>query len=209
MMKPKNTLRTTLLGFSLALFAVPLSLSALDATSSSETSSSTPELTKAQLFTICSQDAIELRDTKLAGARTTYNTAMNNLLVERKNSEKKAISIDDEKERKEAIKIAVEEYKGEVKTLQNTLTQARKTIWQNFENDMKSCRETLEKEDVADIKEDAKDAKKATTEDVPEARTMMTAKKVDTKEEQPENKQEAKTIKESFIDSIKSLFGKE
>ncbi len=158
-------------------------------------------MTKAQLFTSCSQDAIELRDTKLSQARTTYNNAMNALLLDRKNAEKAAVAIEDEKEKKTAVKDSVEKYKSDVKAIQSTLTQARKTIWQNFENDTKKCRTYLEKDDDQVTKDE-------------KALTKETAKKeaIETKEQKREEKKDdhdQKTVKESIIDSIKSLFNKE
>ncbi len=141
----------------------------------------TPE----QLFTTCSQDAIESRDTKLTQARTTYNNAINKALNDRKNEEKAAVAIKNDKEKKEAIKESVDTYKAQIKTIQNTLTSARKTVWQNFENDVKTCRELYS----TDNKE----------------KSDNEAKSIEEKKETPE----PKTMKESFLGSIKSLFGKE
>lgn len=154
------------------------------------TATSTIVVTKSKAFTTCSQDAIELRDTKLAQARGSYNNAMNALLVERKEAEKEAVAIEDGDDKKEAIKESVDSYKSQVKVLQNTLTQSRKTIWQNFENDTKSCRENLEKKEEGD-----KSEKRA-------------AKEVSV-ENKKDSSVEPKTVKESLLSSIKSLFGKE
>jgi DNA repair ATPase RecN len=156
------------------------------ATSSSATS--TIALTKSQVFTACSQDAIELRDTKLAQARGSYNNAMNALLVERKEAEKEAVAIEDEKEKKDAIKESVDSYKVQVKVIQNTLTQSRKTIWQNFENDTKTCRDNLEKKDDDENK---------------------TSKKAPKEVSEVSKVAEQKSVKESLFDSLKSLFSKE
>lgn len=172
-----------------------------DATSTISTS--TAPLTKAQLFTMCSQDAIELRDTKLAEARGSYNNAMTALLVERKNEEKAAVAIENEKEKKAAIKESVENYKVEVKKLQNTLTQSRKAIWLNFENDTKECREALDKVEIEDTpKEERKMTKEVVKKETTEAKEMK-------KEEKKEEHETTKTVKESIFDSIKSLFGKD
>lgn len=188
----------------LTLLIAPIFVSADEIVSSQATTtsaSSTAPLTKSQMFTACSQEAIETRDTKLAQARGAYNTAMNALLVERKDAEKEAVAIEDEKEKKEAIKESVDNYKSQVKILQNTLTQSRKTIWQNFENDTKTCRDTLEKKD----EDESKGAKKS-AKDLPEARVMSATVTSETKKE---ISQEQKSVKESLIDSIKSLFTKE
>jgi uncharacterized protein with GYD domain len=196
---------TILSPFFVGMFLFPVLVHAESATTTTEETgpiaTTTVIVTKAQLFTGCSQDAIELRDTKLAQARSTYNNAMNALLLERKNTEKAAVAIEDEKEKKAAVKESVEKYKTEVKTIQNTLTQSRKTIWQNFENDTKKCRVHLEKEEDSVTKEE-----KQVTKEV--ARKEVTDTKEVKKEEKKED-HEQKTVKESIIDSIKSLFNKD
>ncbi len=189
----------------LSLFLLPSFVSADEVTegqATSTTASSTITLSKSQIFTACSQDAIELRDTKLAQARGTYNNAMNTLLVERKDAEKEAVAIEDEKDKKEAIKESVDNYKTQVKVIQNTLTQSRKAVWQNFENDMKTCRENLERKDD----DENKSAKKSLKE-TPETRVMSGASM--TAEAKKETVSEQKSVKESLLSSIKSLFGKE
>ena len=199
MKKPFYYLSPLLLSFLLA----PAFVSANEVTESLATStatSSTIALTKSQIFTTCSQDAIELRDTKLAQARGSYNNAMNALLVERKEAEKEAVAIESEKEKKEAIKESVDNYKAQVKVIQNTLTQSRKTIWQNFENDTKTCRDNLEKKD-----DDENKSAKRSLKEAPEARTMSAMSAEVKKESVPEQK----SVKESLLNSIKSLFGKE
>ncbi len=190
----------------LGAFLFPLIANAEEATTivaTSTASSSTIVVTKAQLFTSCSQDAIESRDTKLAQARGSYNTAMSNLLLERKNVEKAAVAIEDEKEKKTAIKESVEKYKTEVKTIQSTLTQSRKTIWQNFENDTRVCREFLEKtdEEKADEKAEKRAAKEIGKKEVSEAKEI--------RKEEKKEENETKSVKDSIFDSIKSLFSKE
>lgn len=197
---------TTLSPLFLGILLFPVFVHAEDATSTAteETiaiSTTTPVLTKAQLFTGCSQDAIELRDTKLAQSRSTYNNAMNALLLERKNTEKAAVAIEGEKEKKTAVKESVEKYKAEVKTIQNTLTQSRKTIWQNFENDTKKCRTHLEKDDETAPKEEKQAAKEVLKKEFTETREL--------KKEEKKDDHEQKTVKESIIDSIKSLFNKD
>lgn len=190
----------------LSFFILPLYANAEDVatTSTASIATSSVVLTKAQLFTTCSQDAIETRDTKLAQARGSYNTAMNILLVERKEQEKDAVAIEDEKEKKEAIKESVDNYKAQVKTIQNTLTLSRKTIWQNFENDTKACREILEKKDDEDNKnlKRGMPANEVSKKEVAEPAAMMM-------EARKEVVIEQKSVKESFFESIKSLFSKE
>ncbi len=134
----------------LSFLLAPIFVSADEVSESSATSSSatsTIALTKSQAFTACSQNAIEQRDTKLAQARSSYNNTMNSLLVERKEAEKEAVAIEDEKERREAIKESVDSYKAQVKVIQHTLTQSRKTSLQKIERETKKCRDNIEKKD--------------------------------------------------------------
>ncbi len=157
---------------------------------------STIVLTKSQEFTACSQNAIELRDTRLAQARSSYNNTMNTLLAERKEAEKEAVAIEDEKERREAIKESVDSYKAQVKVIQSTLTQSRKTIWQNFESDTKTCRDNLEKKD-----NENKNSKDSLKEEL-DSKAMSAEAKKDAMADQ-------RSVKESLFESLKSLFNKE
>lgn len=91
-------------------------------------------------FTLCSQEAIEQRDTEIAKARSLYNTQMNEALQKRKEREKKAVAMK-EGEKKQAIKVSAEEYRTDAKTAQNELSEARKEIWKTFEEDVERCRE--------------------------------------------------------------------
>lgn len=91
-------------------------------------------------FTLCSQQAIEERDTKIAASRTIYNQAMNTALQERKHNEKLAVAIKQDDDKKAAIKKSVESYKTLVKNAQTTLTAARKEAWKGFEEDLEGCR---------------------------------------------------------------------
>jgi DNA repair ATPase RecN len=97
-------------------------------------------------FTVCSQEAIEKRDTNIASSRSVYNTAMTNALKERKNREKAAVAIENDDDKKAAIKASVTAYKNTTKAAQTILTQARKVAWQEFEDDIKQCRTTQEEE---------------------------------------------------------------
>lgn len=191
------------------LFALPLYGSAQESSSStiatSSVATSTAPLSKTQLFTLCSQEAIEVRDTKLAQARSTYNSGMNALLSERKEREKESVAVEGEKEKKALIRDSVEAYKNQVRTLQNTLTQSRKTIWQTFEADTKNCRESLDKKIETELKEE----KKATKEQAKREVAEMKESAKDVKQEVKKEEVEQKSVKESLFDSIKSLFGKE
>lgn len=112
------------------------------------TSSSTPIslVSPAKNFTLCSQEAIEVRDTNIATSRSLYNTSMASALNDRKNKEKAAVAISDENAKKAAIKVSVDTYKSLVKNAQNNLTVSRKSAWQGFEADIKECRDTQNKE---------------------------------------------------------------
>ena len=139
-------------------------------------------------FTTCSQEAIENRDTKIASSRALYNTAMANALTERKNKEKAAVAVVDPSNKKDSIKTSVENYKNQAKGAQAALTQARKAAWQDFEEDIASCRE-IEKEAT-----ELSDGKEMRTFDIQTKKT---------------DEVETKTIKETIkagIESLRSLF---
>lgn len=164
----------------------------LDSASSTleESASSTPE----RSFTVCSQEAIEARDTNIASSRSIYNTAMTNALTERKNREKAAVALKKEDAKKEALKVSVETYKAQAKAAQTTLTQARKVAWQEFDEAIQACRDI----DTATNKETTVRTFDAT----PEPATLM-RKSADG--EEVEQKTIKDTIKAQF-ESFKSLF---
>jgi hypothetical protein len=140
-------------------------------------------------FTLCSQEAIEKRDTKIASSRAIYNTAMTSALTERKNKEKAAVAILDADDKKDAIKLSAETYKNQAKSAQTTLTSARKATWQDFEDDIALCRE-IEKGSAIQEKEPK------------DLRAVESSLK---KSEELESKTIKKTIK-AGIESFKSLF---
>ncbi len=151
--------------------------------STSTTASTTPF----KDFTLCSQEAIEVRDTAIAASRSSYNVSMTNALNERKKREKASVAIQDEEKRKDAIKSSVDAYKYQAKTAQNTLTQSRKVAWQTFEDTIKVCRENQAKEEIL--------LEQSSTS------TEINMFRIDTSE--------PKTFKEAIkaqIESIKSLF---
>jgi hypothetical protein len=94
-----------------------------------------------QIFTACSQAAIEVRDSSIGSARTAYNTSMNLALDARKDAEKSAVAILDAGAKKDAIKAAVDEYKKAVTQAQDALTKARKESWDTFETNTIGCRD--------------------------------------------------------------------
>jgi DNA repair ATPase RecN len=139
-------------------------------------------------FTVCSQEAIEKRDTAIAASRSLYNIAMSNALTERKNREKAAIALDDPDEKKDAIQLSVDTYKHQAKVAQTTLTQARKAIWQTFDTDVNTCRD-IEAASQADTTVNASSSIGA------DIRKMDAVEVKD-----------VKSLKDTIIDSIKSLF---
>lgn len=184
----KSTFTLTLLG--LLLFPgfayaeeIILAVGTSSVSISTSTASSTPP---AKPFTICSQEAIERRDTNIASSRSTYNIAMTNALTERKNREKAAVAIENEEKKKDAIRLSVDSYKNQTKAAQNTLTQTRKALWQTFENDIKNCRDAEE----SVISKDTQ----------PEEKTKNTAMK------KPTEEVEVKTMKETIKDKIETFF---
>jgi cytidylate kinase len=79
------------------------------------------------------------------------------------------------------MKTSVETYKNQAKAAQNNLVQARKEAWQTFEDDIKKCRELHENNESTQISEEG---------------VSETSSK----------KEEGKGIRETILDSIKSLF---
>lgn len=156
----------------------------------------TPLQTEAQVFTACSQAAIELRDSTISSARSVYNTTMAIALDARKEAEKKAVAIDDTSAKKDAIKKAVEEYKESASRAQEILTKERKSAWASFEENTKNCREMNKEKREAFIAE----KKEQTTEAKAEMRALS-----------DDHKGEMKSLKETLrakLDSLKNLFKK-
>lgn len=179
---------TLLLSLILGTTLVPMyALAETRATSSSDvvitTSSSASE---AQIFTACSQSSIEVRDSSIGSARTAYNNAMTVALDARKEAEKRAVALVDAGDKKDAIKVAVDEYKKAVTQAQDNLTRARKEAWSTFESNMKACRDMREGKEAS--------ANEAT----PQTTTLKADSK--TTQSQPESK--------SFLDTLWKFFKK-
>lgn len=168
---------------------IAISLALLPFYASAETqATTTPQApaTEAQVFTACSQAAIEVRDNSIGAARTTYNVAMAAALSARKEAEKSAVAIADDDEKRGAIKAAVDQYKQSVTTAQDTLTKARKDAWNAFETNTNKCRDTTkEMRKGSAAKSDVRASQATTTDEV---------------------KSEAKSLKDSLLDSLKSFF---
>jgi ABC-type Na+ efflux pump permease subunit len=162
--------------------------------------------TDVQIFTACSQAAIEVRDSTIGSARTAYNNAMNIALDGRKEAEKTAVAILDSGAKKDAIKIAVDEYKKAVTQAQDALTKARKEAWEAFEANTIGCRD-MGKNSPSDsrvMKKESSTLLKA--ENKATVRTMQAEISADLS---TETKVETKSFGElirSQIDSIKNFF---
>lgn len=141
----------------------------------------TPQASEAQVFTACSQAAIEVRDSSIGSARVAYNNSMNVALDARKVAEKEAVALADAGEKKAAIKVAVDDYKKAVTQAQDALTKARKEAWSTFEASTKACREAHkpENDDEDEIMQPSKAAEP-----------------------------ESKPAKPGFFESLKNLFWK-
>lgn len=183
-MKKENLLTT----IALSLALIPFYASAQATT--------TP--TEAQVFTACSQAAIEVRDGSIGAARATYNVAMANALSARKEAEKSAVALADADSKKDAIRIAVDEYKKSVTAAQEDLTKSRKEAWSAFETNTSKCRDAskdMRKGFVAD-------KKASSTEKIAEPKTMQATEKT----EAETAKSEPKSLRESLIDTLKNFF---
>lgn len=135
----------------LALLSLPLFASA------QASSEQNGVATEAQIFTTCSQEAIEARDSSISSARTAYNSAMAIALGSRKDAEKKAVALPDANEKKTAIKEAVEEYKKAVNQAQEALIKARKEAWAHFETSTSKCREESKENKSSTLDADEQD----------------------------------------------------
>ncbi len=163
--------------------AIPKELSVDEATSTASTT--------VKSFTVCSQEAIENRDTKIATSRAQYNTSMASALTERKNKEKAAVAVLNADDKKDAIKLSIETYRNQAKGAQTILTQARKATWQTFEDDIALCRDIEKSIEVLDNEPSGSAARSV----------EPTLKKTD--------ETESKSIKETIkagIESLRSLF---
>lgn len=203
----KNTFLTT---FALGLALIPMFASAeTNATATLQISINAP--TEAQVFTACSQTSIEVRDEAIGSARTAYNNSMSVALDARKEAEKKAVAIEDADQKKEAIRVAVENYKKAVTEAQDTLTEARKEAWDSFETNTQGCRDGSKDKRQAVVAE-----KKIAAPQKSEVKMLQTNLKADAKvaatamKVEADTKTEVKTFRtviKDQIDSIKAFFG--
>lgn len=197
----KNILLTT---FTLGFALFPMFASAqvsVSATTSVQASLNTTQATEAQILTACSQASIEIRDSAISSARTSYNNSMAIALDARKEAEKKAVALTDAGAKKDAIKVAVEEYKRGVTQAQEGLTKARKEAWAAFEVNTKACRET--NKDKREAVKDAVDAAKAELKQ--ESKTELRTMQAEVKAEQKAVIEEHKSIREVLKDSLETI----
>jgi hypothetical protein len=179
-------------------------------------STSTAVTAEVQIFTACSQAAIEARDSAIGSARTAYNNAMNIALDSRKEAEKSAVAIRDGGDKKDAIKSAVDEYKKAVTQAQDALTKARKEAWDTFEANTIACRDSNESRgnEVSNQSVSQKNAAPAASlksENKTEKATARTMQAETTSEDSSEVKVEIKSfgdIIKAQIDSILNFFKK-
>ncbi len=170
------------------------------------TGTTTASTTPVRTFTLCSQEAIETRDTRIASSRATYNIAMANALTERKNREKAAVAIIDDGDKKDAIKVSVDTYKSQAKAAQVVLVQARKVAWQSFENDIKKCHDAQSGEVMKQAdSEPALMSEPATPAPSSMKKIEKALEKTVEKTEEKESKSIKETIKAQF-ENLKSLF---
>ncbi len=205
-MKKKTLLKT----FALGLAFIPMFASAeTTATSTVQLSLAAP--TEAQVFTACSQTSIEVRDEAIGSARTAYNNSMSLALDARKEAEKSAVAVEDTDQKKEAIRVAVEDYKKAVTDAQDTLTAARKEAWDSFETNTQGCRDGGKDKRQAFVAE----KKTVSVQKKAEVKTMQANLKVDTKatveaakvEAEAKTEKTFRTVIKDQIDSIKAFFG--
>lgn len=166
--------------------------------------------TEVQVFTACSQDAIEARDSAIGSARTAYNNAMNVALDSRKEAEKSAVAIQDSGDKKDAIKTAVEEYKKAVTQAQDALTKARKEAWDTFEANTIACRDSNGTKGDININNQSEPQKNLApspkTENKTNVRTMQADSKSDTSSETKATGRSFGDIIKAQIDSIRNFF---
>jgi hypothetical protein len=166
--------------------------------------------TDVQIFTACSQAAIETRDSAIGSARTAYNNAMNVALDSRKEAEKSAVAILDNGDKKGAIKAAVDEYKKAVTQAQDALTKARKEAWASFEADTIECRDLNETKSPdtqiqgASLKAD--EAATLKSENKATLRTLQAEPEADASVEAKTEGRSLGDIIKAQIDSIRNFF---
>ncbi len=173
-----------------------------------QTESSTS--TDVQIFTACSQAAIEVRDSAIGSARTAYNNSMNIALDARKEAEKSAVAILDQGAKKDAIKVAVDEYKKAVTQAQEALTKARKEAWDAFETNTIGCRD-INKDTAKNLQMQMQGNKNETagsakTENKATLRTMQADVKADASVEAKTEPKSLGNMIKAQIDSIRNFF---
>lgn len=162
-----------------------------------------------QIFTACSQAAIEARDSAIGSARTAYNNAMNIALDSRKEAEKAAVAIQDGGDKKDAIKNAVDEYKKAVTQAQDALTKARKEAWDTFEANTIACRDSNESKGMEASNQGATQKNAAATlkaDNKASARILQAESKLDTSSETKVETKSLGDIIKAQIDSIRNFF---
>jgi murein L,D-transpeptidase YcbB/YkuD len=105
----------------------------------------------------CMRTAVEKRENAILAAYDTFTQKIRNAHQTRKTELLAAWSLQDPKQRHDALKSAWEKYRNSVKEAQKEWQQNRRTIWVNFVQEAKNCRplavETPELENVEVPKE--------------------------------------------------------
>ncbi len=87
----------------------------------------------------CMQQAIEKRDTAIISGLDAYYAVTEASLQTRKETMKTAWAITDVKERRTALKDAWKTYRETIKIARNSFKTAKKSAWQQFYADRKTC----------------------------------------------------------------------
>jgi hypothetical protein len=90
----------------------------------------------------CMKQVVEKRENAILSAYENYSQKIKNAHETRKTDLLAAWSIQDPIKRHKAIKLAWDKYRQNLKTVRIEWTQNRKTIWEQFIQDAKSCKAT-------------------------------------------------------------------
>ncbi len=87
----------------------------------------------------CMQAATEKRDSMISGAVDFYGTTVKSALTARTSALKTAWGVADAKNRREALRLAWEKFKGTWRTALGGLRDAKNSAWKQFYADRKVC----------------------------------------------------------------------
>ena len=95
---------------------------------------------KSSFDAVCVQGALDKRDTSIIASWDAYATSAKTAITTRTTALKSAWGITDATQRKTAIKKTWSDYKTAISTARKTFNQSRKTDWQKFRTDRKTCK---------------------------------------------------------------------